>query len=180
MINVADLRTLVIEPTLSKLQIYSKALEDLLVITSLDETNLGSRLMQFSPIRLGIYGVTPKQHADLWTGYIRQHNRMATLMAIHFGCTKIPDQERMIADLQYATTITSLLYTQTGHTLPKEPSAQAELYNETYARGMTPTGIDALVASYYAVCPEAKVELTDHDSNLIEPKQAAKRARGAK
>lgn len=134
MLDCAQYRSLIIEPVLSKLQIYSKDCEELLVFTCAAESLGGHFLAQVNGPALGIYQMEPNTYTDIWINYIRARNQLATLMAMHFGCTKIPDVERMIYDLHFATAMARIHYLRVNDKVPsaKDVDGLWEYYKKHY------------------------------------------------
>lgn len=118
MLDCSQFRSLIIEPVLSKLRVYSKGAEELLVFTCAAESLGGTLLQQIKGPALGIYQMEPNTYTDIWVNYIRNRNQMATLMALHFGCSKIPDVERLIYDLHFATAMSRIHYLRVTQNIP--------------------------------------------------------------
>ena len=118
MLNCSQFRTLIIRPTLSMLQMYSPEAEEILVFTCANESDGGHFLAQVKGPALGIFQMEPSTHTDIWVNYIRNRNSLSTLLAMHLGCTKIPDPLRMTYDLQYATAMARIDYMRMPGALP--------------------------------------------------------------
>jgi hypothetical protein len=118
MLDCSQFRSLIVEPVLSKLRLYSKNAEEILVFTCAAESLGGTLLQQVKGPALGIYQIEPNTYTDIWVNYIRARNQLATLMAIHFGCNKIPDVERVIYDLHFATAMARIHYLRMPGNLP--------------------------------------------------------------
>lgn len=118
MINCSQFRSYIIEPVLSKLQIYSKEAEELLVFTCAVESLGGTYIMQVKGPALGIYQMEPSTHHDIWVNYIRTNSRLATLMSMHFDCNRIPDEGRLIYDMFYSTAMARIHYLRVMEALP--------------------------------------------------------------
>ena len=118
MLNCTQFRTLIIEPVLSKLQCYSKDAEELLVFTCAAESMGGTYLHQVKGPALGIYQIEPNTYTDIWVNYIRARNRLAMILALNFNCNKIPDPERLIYDLHFATAMTRIFYLRVTEAIP--------------------------------------------------------------
>jgi hypothetical protein len=118
MLNCLQFRSLIVEPVLSKLQVYSKNAEELLVFTCAAESLGGHYLKQVKGPALGIFQMEPGTYTDIWANFIRARNRIATLMALHFGCNKVPDIDRLIYDLHFATAMARLHYLRTPENIP--------------------------------------------------------------
>jgi len=134
MLDCSQFRSLIIEPVLSKLQVYSKDAEEILVFTCAAESLGGTLLHQVKGPAVGIYQMEPNTYTDIWTNFIRARNRMATLMAMHFNCTKIPEHERMIYDLHFATAMARIHYLRFSGKLPdaKDIEGLWEYYKKYY------------------------------------------------
>jgi len=134
MFDCSQFRALIIEPVLSKLQIYSKEAEELLVFTCAAESLGGTLLTQIKGPALGIYQMEPNTYTDLWINYIRARNKMATLLSLHMGCNRIPDAERMIYDLHFATAMARIHYLRFSGKLPdaKDVNAIWDYYKKYY------------------------------------------------
>lgn len=118
MLDCSQFRSLIVEPVLSKLRLYSKNAEELLVFTCAAESLGGTYLHQVKGPAVGIFQMEPATYTDIWVNYIRARNQLATLMAIHYGCNKIPEVERMIYDLHFATAMARIHYLRMPGNLP--------------------------------------------------------------
>jgi hypothetical protein len=134
MIDCSQFRSLIIEPVLSKLQLYSKEAEEILVFTCATESLGGRYLAQIKGPALGVYQMEPKTYTDIWINYIRARNKLATLMAIHLGCNKIPETSRLVYDLHFATAMARIHYLRCFGNLPKADDVEGmwEYYKKNY------------------------------------------------
>lgn len=134
MLDCSQFRTLIIEPVLSKLQMYSKKAEELLVFTCATESLGGTLLHQVKGPALGIFQMEPNTYTDIWVNYIHGRNQLATLMALHMGCNKIPPVERMIYDLHFATAMARIHYLRFTGNLPEITDVEGiwEYYKKNY------------------------------------------------
>ena len=134
MLDCSQFRSLIVEPVLSKLRLYSKNAEELLVFTCASESLGGTLLAQIKGPALGIYQMEPNTYTDIWVNYIRARNQLATLMAIHFGCNKIPEIERLVYDLHYATAMSRIHYFRMPGNLPdaKDVEGLWDYYKKYY------------------------------------------------
>src|SRR5688572_10203521 len=73
MIHAADLRELVIRPTLKYVDLWSQAAENLLVGTWFQESSIAgsTRLKQVKGPALGGYQIEPATHKDNWLHFLR-------------------------------------------------------------------------------------------------------------
>jgi hypothetical protein len=134
MLDCSQFRSLIVEPVLSKLRVYSKNAEEILVFTCAVESKGGTFLQQIKGQALGIFQMEPNTYSDIWANYIRSRNQLATLMALHFGCNKIPDIERLIYDLHFATAMTRIHFLRVPGNLPesKDIDAMWDYYKKYY------------------------------------------------
>lgn len=134
MLDCSQFRSLIIEPVLSKLQLYSKNAEELLVFTCATESLGGTLIHQIKGPALGIFQMEPNTYTDVWVNFIRNRNQLATLMAMHFGCNKIPDVSRMIYDLHFAAAMARIFYARIMDALPDASNVDAiwDYYKKYY------------------------------------------------
>jgi len=118
MFNAEQFRNYIIVPTLSKMQLYSKAAEELLMFTCATESLGGTYLVQVKGPAIGVYQMEPNTYSDIWFNFMRHQPRLSMLMATHFDCVKIPAAERMIGDMYFATAMARLHYFRVKQRLP--------------------------------------------------------------
>ncbi len=118
MFDCSQFRKFIIEPVLSKLQLYSKDAEEMLVFTCAAESLGGHLLVQVKGPALGVYQMEPNTYTDIWINYIRARSQLAMLMTMHFGCNKIPELDRLVYDLFFATAMTRIHYLRSPGKLP--------------------------------------------------------------
>lgn len=115
--NIADLRLIVIRPTLEYLELWSQAAENLLVGTHLQEAGDGALVQIGGGPARGIYQIEPATRADVHTNFLASRLvlrlRTQTLMASHPS----PD-EQLATNLSYATAIARLIYYRAPDPLP--------------------------------------------------------------
>ncbi len=134
MLDCSQFRSLIIEPVLSKLQVYSKPAEELLVFTCAAESLGGTYLAQVKGPAMGIFQMEPATYTDIWVNYIRPRNQLATLLAMHYACSRIPDVHRMIYDLHFATAMARIHYLRVTEYIPNtnDPEALFDYYKKYY------------------------------------------------
>jgi len=130
MLNVDQLRELIIKPALSKLHAYSEVASELLVFTCAVESEGGTYVKQIKGPALGIYQMEPKTYYDIWQKFIRNKSNMLMLMTTNFLCPRVPPEERLIYDLEFATAMGRIHYQRIQEALPK--SADPEVLWEYY------------------------------------------------
>jgi hypothetical protein len=119
MINVKDLRSLVIRPTLEFLGLYTPAAENLLVGTALHESHLTYLQQIGGGPAMGIYQIEPASHRDLFKTYLNYRlplrRQIVSLRSLE------PEPDRQLAtNLHYSTAIARSLYYRRPQALPGE------------------------------------------------------------
>lgn len=116
--NLNQLKQDIILPTLSILQAYSDDAMNLLVFTCAVESNGGEYVKQINGPALGIYQMEPTTHTDIWSNFIRRNVRLQQIIGLNFNCPTIPDPDRLVYDLRYATMMARLHYMRFSEMLP--------------------------------------------------------------
>ncbi len=139
MFIIEQFRNYILKPSLSLLQLYSDDAEELLVFTCAVESDGGALFKQVGGPALGIFQCEPNTHNDLWRNFIFNEHKLISLLALNFACPKIPDVNRLIYDLNYATAIARLHYYRIKSPLPKADDIDAiyDYYKQYYN---TPAG----------------------------------------
>jgi hypothetical protein len=135
-ICAADLRDLVIRPTLLLLNEWSPTAENLLMGTAAQESQLGFR-MHSDPLEgLGLYRISAQAHLHMWDKYLVTDPELASRLrglASQQQFLKNPHNE-LITNLSYASGTAWMIYKQHQIQLPEKPSVQelAELWVAHY------------------------------------------------
>lgn len=139
MIHNEQLREYIIKPVLNMLQMYSDDAVELLVFTCAVESDGGTYVKQIQGPALGIFQMEPKTYTDIWQNYIRSRSNLTQLMGLHFDAYRMPDPERMIYDLRFATAMARLHYRRSSLLLPNRKDVDAiwNYYKQIYN---TPAG----------------------------------------
>ncbi|MCW8125222.1 hypothetical protein [Microbulbifer halophilus] len=107
-----ELRQLVIRPTLKHLRNWSQGMENLLLGTAAQESQLGFHLKQGRRHGLGIYQIQPHTHREIWDDYLIHHPALASKvrgLASQRDFLDHPHNE-LATNLRYATAIAWLIY----------------------------------------------------------------------
>lgn len=118
MIKADHLRDLIIKPALAKLQLYSPNDVELLMFTCATESRGGYFLKQEAGPALGIYQMEPATYNDIWQNYIKLKSTLAAMLAENFGCLRMPSEDRLIYDLEYATVMCRIHYMRNHEVIP--------------------------------------------------------------
>jgi hypothetical protein len=134
MIDIKQLRELIIKPSLDKLQMYSDQAEELLVFTCACESLGGTYLKQVKGPALGIYQMEPATYTDIWQNFIKNQGSIVNMLSLNFNVISMPMPERMVYDLQYATAMARLHYRRVKAPLPDNKNVEAiwEYYKKYY------------------------------------------------
>lgn len=119
-INPADFRKYVIRPTLNKLGKWSPSLENLLLGSAIQASQLGAVLM--SEQGLGIYGVNSEAHHSVWDDFLAFDPDMASAvrgLASQREFLFQPDME-LTTNFSYATAIAWAIFAQKQASIPDD------------------------------------------------------------
>lgn len=114
-----ELRRLVIRPTLDYLKVDRPGAEDILAALALLSGNFRGGADNAGD-GLGLYGITPQQHRQVWDGYLAFHPDLASEvrgLASQRCFLQEPDRE-LVTNLAYATAIVWIMVSTSGLPLP--------------------------------------------------------------
>lgn len=126
MIDIYDLRDHIVKPTLSRLGMYSKWAERLVIGTAMAESvvNNDMKLVQINGPAVGIYQMEPFTHNDIYKNYVYYNPKIdAELTNLTDGTNRTSD--RMIWDLRYATAMCRVHYWRQSFDIPNENDIEA-------------------------------------------------------
>jgi len=133
MLAVSQLREFVIKPALLDLTMYSEDAEELLVFTCATESNGCSFIKQVNGPALGIYQMEPATYNDIWQNYIMKKGSLVMQMSTNFNAHRMPDEQRLIYDLRFASAMCRLHYARIVNPIPAHDDIEALwLYYKTY------------------------------------------------
>jgi len=110
MLDVQQLRDLIIKPALMDLNLLSEEAVEMLVFTCAVETEGGTWLKQVKGDALGIYQMEPATYNDIWTNFIAHRNNLKLQLIHNFSAPVMQDEYRLVYDLRYATAMTRIYY----------------------------------------------------------------------
>ncbi|MBI2881275.1 MAG: hypothetical protein HYY21_06785 [Candidatus Tectomicrobia bacterium] len=117
MLNIAQFRVHVIRPTLEGIGAHSRAAENLVLGTALQESGLSYlRQMDEGPA-LGLYQMEPATHDDIWENYLSFRPELRERVSAFL----VPGQDRtlqLIWNLAYATAMCRTHYLRVPAPLP--------------------------------------------------------------
>jgi hypothetical protein len=134
MINVHQLRELIIKPALEDLQMLSDDAVELLVFTCAVESMGGSYLKQMNGPALGIYQMEPNTYYDIWQSYLIGKASLYMKLHVNFEVHRVPDSYRLIYDLRFATAMARIHYARVSEILPSHNDVKQlwEYYKNHY------------------------------------------------
>jgi hypothetical protein len=113
-IDVKQLKSLVIVPTLVELGLYSDSAVNLLLGTCAQESKMGTYLKQINGIALGIYQIESKTHDDVWENYLNYNTILRDKISRFSECKA----NNLITNLAYSTAIARIIYLRVPERLP--------------------------------------------------------------
>ncbi len=118
MLDVKQLRELVIKPALQDLNLFSEEASELLIFTCAVESAGGTFLHQVNGPALGIYQMEPITYNDIWTNFITAKQGLKLQLLHNFNAPVMPDEYRLIYDLRFATAMARIHYLRFREPLP--------------------------------------------------------------
>jgi hypothetical protein len=117
MLNVGQLRRLVVRPVLTHLALWSTGAENLLLGTAIQESGLRLlRQRNDGPAR-GIYQIDPATDDDLHAGFLAERPALAAKVAALLA--PLPSRaEQLATNLAYATAMARIIYLRCPEPLP--------------------------------------------------------------
>lgn len=119
MLNSSQLRELIIKPALQDLNLLSDDAIELLIFTCANESDGGTYIKQVGGPALGIYQMEPATYNDIWQNFIIPNHSIGIQMLHNFNAGRMPEEDRMIYDLRFATAMARLFYARIPSPLPR-------------------------------------------------------------
>lgn len=152
-IDLRQFRIFVVEPTLTKLGMWSPSAVNLLLGTAAHESHgmyldqiLGSRDTTLGPA-VGLYQIEPATESDVWNNYLRYRSRLAGTVSSLLA--PWPGRSTQLAtNLTYATAMARLIYRRVPAPLPAHDDVRAlakywkKYYNTYKGKGTEQAFID--------------------------------------
>jgi len=134
MFDSEQLRSEVILPALSYLNMYSPDAEELLMFTCAVESNGGTYLKQIKGPALGIFQCEPSTYHDMWRNFIVARSNLMGILHMKFNVTHMPSEQRLCTDLLYAAAMCRIHYLRVKEKLPsgRDTEALYEYYKKYY------------------------------------------------
>ncbi len=119
MLDVAQLRNLIIKPALQALNLFTPEAMELLVFTCANESDGGHFVHQLNGPALGIYQMEPNTYNDIWQNYINSRQDLKLQLLHNFNAPIMPDEDRMIYDLRFASAMCRIHYARVPKAIPE-------------------------------------------------------------
>ena len=146
--NPIQLRTLIVDPTLKALKMWSPEASDLMMGTCAQETNLGEFLKQVDGVALGIYQLERMPHDDIWLKTLPNLPNISNLLMVYCRFFVRPLYEQVMHDLFYATAMTRIFYYRIPYEIPKSLEGQANYYKQWYNTSLGKATPEQYIANY--------------------------------
>lgn len=100
---------------------------------------------------LGIYQMEPVTYNDIWTNFIKFKPTLMTMMINNFGCGRVPSEDRLIYDLEFATVMCRIHYMRNHEEIPdhKDPELIWSYYKRFYNTAMGSAEKNKSLALYH-------------------------------
>lgn len=118
MLDIDQFRTLIVVPTLVKMELHSRAAENLLMGTAMQESTLRYIKQIGGGPALGIYQMEPATHDDIWKNYLAHRPALAAGVNL-FKAAGVSDLEQLVGNLSYATAMCRVHYYRQPDPLPQ-------------------------------------------------------------
>lgn len=157
MLDPGQFRSLVIDPALRSIGMYSPAASELLLGTALQESNL-TYLTQLDgdtdpyDDAMGVFQVERKTHDDIWNNYLHYRWDLARKVQVACHFISAPPAEEMVTNLRYNAIMARLVYLRRSEPLPEagDINGQARYWKRHYNTAGGHGGVDQYVANWDA------------------------------
>lgn len=136
LLDVAQFRTYVVKPVLEYLDMYSPAMENLIVGTALQESKLTYLKQLGNGPAVGVYQMEPATFKDHFVNYLTYHQGLKTkLQGLRTGLYD-NDAAELAGNLYFATAMTAIHYKRRLKDIPlpnpTDIAALAKIYKKFY------------------------------------------------
>ena len=147
-INAKDLITKIIQPALTRVNMYSDAAAQLLAGTAAQESGMGTYLVQVEGPALGLFQMEPDSHKDIYANYLkfRPQDRLLIFDACRMApvpTNLMPEDACLIYNMYYASIMCRIKYLRAKDPLPEFGDIQGQAnywknnYNSQIGKGDT-------------------------------------------
>lgn len=132
-LDLDQLRTLIVQPTLEALGLWSPVSENLVLGTAITESRLKYIKQLGTGPALGLWQMEPFTHNDIWRTTLLGKILGARVARLTLPCQGgIPDASHMIWNLQYAAAMCRIHYFRIREALPVNTARALAQYWKTY------------------------------------------------
>lgn len=151
-IDPAQLRDLVVRPTLNQLGLYSDAAASLVLGTAMHESHLTYLKQLGGGPALGLWQMEPFTHDDIWDTFLRYRTDLASLMCRIAGDSR-PSATLLIGNLWYACAMARIRYRRAPANLPgNTPDDLAAFWKKYYNTDLGKGTIAEALPHFTAAC----------------------------
>lgn len=115
MLDRKQFKDLIVVPTLLKLKLYSKAAEELVLGTALQESHLTYLKQLGGGPALGVFQMEPATHDDIWDNFLTYRNELGLIISELAGTCQ---SSEMTSNLAYACAMCRVHYFRVPDELP--------------------------------------------------------------
>ena len=135
--DLSQIRSYLIIPSLTSIQLYSLPAEQQLLGTMAQESKFGTYIHQLGTgPALGIYQMEVITHDSLWNDFLKYKPKLSDLIMTACRFNRAPVSEQLIHNLFYATIMARIHYLRTEErtktTIPTTLAGQADYWDKYY------------------------------------------------
>jgi len=148
--NPDHLKIDIVKPVLEAMGWYSRAAEELLLLTCAQESHCGEYLHQINGPALGIYQMEPLTHDDIWANYLIYKDEIADSVS-RWELVKEPDRAgQMKGNLYYATAMARVFYLRFSESLPEADDIKglAKYYKKYWNTSRGDATVEQAISNY--------------------------------
>jgi hypothetical protein len=147
---------MIIGPALKAIGLWSRAAEQLVLGTAIQESGLVYLKQQGAGPALGFFQMEPQTHDDIWQNFLAYHSDLSQkVMRLGVPYIGIDRVSEMIGNAYYAAAMCRVLYYRVPAILPPpgDVAAQASYYKQHYNTAGGAATVDQYIANWRAAFP---------------------------
>lgn len=126
MINLLQLKDVIIVPSLRAIELYSEEATEMLIMIAAWESKLGTYLKQEGGPALGPWMMEPKTHDEIWLRVMPDNIRLTSLLMNYLKMGMRPESSMLSYNLRYACCMARIFLKRIPVAIPKRPEDMAE------------------------------------------------------
>jgi len=152
MLDPDQFRSMIIRPTLVKLDLWSEAAENLIIGTAAQESGLRYLKQLGNGPALGLYQCEPATHADIYTHFLSYREELKEKV-IAFLVPNTAISDNLVFNMWYSTAICRIHYLRVQAKLPEKDDIQglAHYYKKFYNTAEGKASEDEFAYNYQSV-----------------------------